>query len=77
VRSADVFIHRTYLEPNLGPGYPTDDFGFLKPVQRLFRGGDNRAAEVDFDLFGDPVLHAAVGATATHSGIVDGPRVRP
>jgi beta-glucosidase len=50
--AADAFINRTYLEPNLGLGYPTDDCPFLAPVERFFRDGDEQAIRVDLDFLG-------------------------
>ena len=52
VRSADAFINRTYVEPNLGLGYPTEDCKFLAPVEKYQRPGDEDAIQVDWDFLG-------------------------
>ena len=51
-RSADAFMNRAYLEPNLGLGYPTDDCALLRPISRYIRPGDDEAVKVDFDFLG-------------------------
>lgn len=52
VRSADAFINRAYIEPNLGLGYPVEDCGFLKPIEKYFAAGDDKAIQVDWDFLG-------------------------
>jgi len=51
-RSADAFTNRMYLEPNLGLGYPVDDCGFVAPIERHVRPGDDEAIVVDWDFLG-------------------------
>jgi len=43
---------RTFIEPNLGLGYPVDDAPLLKPIERYVRTGDDRALRVDWDFLG-------------------------
>lgn len=51
-RSADAFINRVFLEPNLGLGYPWDDCGFLRGIQPFVRDGDLEMAAIDLDFLG-------------------------
>jgi beta-glucosidase len=51
-RSADAFLNRSFLEPNLGLGYPVEDCRFLKGVERFQRDGDDQAILVDWDFLG-------------------------
>ena len=51
-RSADALINRLFLEPNLGLGYPTDDCGLLRGVEKFRRPGDDELATVDLDFLG-------------------------
>ncbi|HVM97840.1 MAG TPA: family 1 glycosylhydrolase, partial [Candidatus Acidoferrales bacterium] len=51
-RSLDALLNRVYIEPNLGLGYPTNDCGLLRPVEKFFRSGDEQAIKVDFDFIG-------------------------
>ena len=52
VRSADAFINRTYIEPNLGLGYPTEDCKFLAPIEKFQQAGDEERIQVDWDFLG-------------------------
>jgi len=52
VRSADAFINRTYIEPNLGLGYPTEDCRFLAPIEKFQQSGDEERIQVDWDFLG-------------------------
>lgn len=51
-RSADAFINRVFLEPNLGLGYPWDDCGLLRGIKPFVRDGDLERAEIDLDFLG-------------------------
>ncbi len=51
-RSADAFMNRLFIEPNLGMGYPVDDCRFVAPIEKWVRPGDDEAIEVDFDFMG-------------------------
>jgi len=51
-RSADAFLNRLFLEPNLGLGYPWDDCGLLRGVRRHHRPGDDELATIDLDFLG-------------------------
>lgn len=51
-RSLDAILNRMYLEPNLGMGYPWQDAGIIKRVQRFMRDGDVEACKVDLDFLG-------------------------
>jgi beta-glucosidase len=50
--AADALINRIFVEPNLGFGYPTDDCGFIRPIEKVIRSGDDRAVQVDWDFMG-------------------------
>jgi beta-glucosidase len=52
VVAADAFINRTYLEPNLGLGYPLDDCPFLRRVEPYVLPGDEEAIQCDWDFLG-------------------------
>lgn len=51
-RSGDAFVNRTFVEPNLGLGYPDADCPFLRGVRRYQRDGDDEAIQVDWDFLG-------------------------
>jgi len=51
-RAADAFINRAYIEPNLGLGYPLADCGFLKPIEKYQKDGDETSIQVDWDFLG-------------------------
>ncbi|MBI3784716.1 MAG: beta-glucosidase [Deltaproteobacteria bacterium] len=51
-RSLDALLNRVYIEPNLGLGYPTNDCGLLRPIERYILSDDERAIQVDFDFIG-------------------------
>jgi beta-glucosidase len=51
-RSADAFINRAFIEPNLGMGYPIDDCRLLRGVERFVRPGDDELVKVDWDFLG-------------------------
>jgi beta-glucosidase len=50
--AADALINRLFLEPNLGLGYPTDECGFVRPIERYVRAGDDAAVQVEWDFLG-------------------------
>ncbi|MBI2705216.1 MAG: beta-glucosidase [Actinobacteria bacterium] len=51
-RSADAFVNRMFIEPNLGLGYPVDAFPFLRFMERYEHDGDDKAIVVDWDFLG-------------------------
>lgn len=51
-RSADAFVNRLFLEPNLGLGYPSDDCALLRRIDKHRRPGDDEAIVVDLDFLG-------------------------
>lgn len=51
-RSADAFLNRAFLEPNLGLGYPIADCRLLAGVERYQRDGDEVDVLVDWDFLG-------------------------
>jgi beta-glucosidase len=51
-RSADAFVNRMFLEPNLGLGYPDDDLPLLRRMARHRRPGDDERVVVDWDFLG-------------------------
>ena len=51
-RSADALLNRSFIEPNLGLGYPVEDCRFLAGVEKHHRTGDDRALLVDWDFLG-------------------------
>ena len=76
-RSADAFINRAYLEPNLGLGYPTDDCALLRPISRYIRARRRRGHQGRLRLPRRAVLHVPEGAAAADPAAVDGAAVRP
>jgi beta-glucosidase len=46
------FLNRLYIEPLLGMGYPTDDFPFLKKIERHIHPNDMDKVSFDFDFIG-------------------------
>lgn len=51
-RAADAMLNRSFLEPGLGLGYPTDDAPILRMMRRYIRDGDLERCEVDLDFLG-------------------------
>jgi beta-glucosidase len=51
-RSADAFVNRAFVEPNLGLGYPVDDCHLLRGVERYQCPGDDEAVRIDWDFVG-------------------------
>ena len=51
-RATDALINRIFVEPNLGLGYPTDDCGFIRPIEAHLRPGDHEALKVHWDFMG-------------------------
>ena len=51
-RSGDALLNRMFIEPNLGLGYPQDDFPLLKGIRRFQHDDDEKAIEVDWDFLG-------------------------
>ncbi|MCH2023601.1 MAG: GH1 family beta-glucosidase [Saprospiraceae bacterium] len=49
---ADILLNRLYIEPLLGMGYPTEDFKFIKGINRYIQPGDMDLVEFDFDFIG-------------------------
>jgi len=45
-------LNRLYVEPLLGMGYPTDDFPFLKKIEKHIQPGDMEKVTFDFDFIG-------------------------
>ena len=50
--AADALVNRLFVEPNLGLGYPTDDCGFIRPIEKVIRASDDEAVRVDWDFLG-------------------------
>ena len=51
-RSVDAIMHRIYIEPNLGMGYPISDNPIVRLVEKFIRPGDDESIKVDFDFIG-------------------------
>ncbi|MDP4013058.1 MAG: GH1 family beta-glucosidase [Candidatus Nanopelagicales bacterium] len=51
-RSADALFNRTFIEPNLGLGYPVTDAPILKGIRKFIRDGDLQDCAVDLDFLG-------------------------
>lgn len=49
---ADALLNRLFIEPLLGLGYPTEDFKFLKKIERYVQPGDMERAQFNFDFIG-------------------------
>ncbi len=45
-------LNRLYIEPLLGMGYPTDNFPFLKKIEKHIQPGDMENVTFDFDFIG-------------------------
>lgn len=45
-------LNRLYIEPLLGMGYPTDNFPFLKKIEKHIEPGDMDKVTFDFDFIG-------------------------
>lgn len=51
-RAANAMLNRTFLEPNLGMGYPVDDAPILRMMRRYIQDGDLEHCEIDLDFLG-------------------------
>jgi beta-glucosidase len=51
-RAANAMLNRSFLEPNLGMGYPVDDAPILRMMRRYIRDGDLQRCEIDLDFLG-------------------------
>ena len=51
-RAANAMLNRTFLEPNLGMGYPVDDAPILRMMRRYIQDGDLERCEIDLDFLG-------------------------
>jgi beta-glucosidase len=60
----DALLNRLFIEPALGLGYPTKDFGYLKEVEKHMKEGDDQKMIFDFDFHGVQNYFRIV---ATHS----------
>lgn len=61
----NALLNRLFIEPALGLGYPTKDFGYLKSVEKQMMPGDEEKMKFDFDFHGVQNYFRIV---ATHSG---------
>ena len=48
----DIILNRLFIEPVLGLGYPTDDFGFISRIDKHMLAGDEALLKFDFDFIG-------------------------
>lgn len=51
-RAANALLNRSFLEPGLGLGYPSDDAPILRMMRRYMRDGDVEACRTDLDFLG-------------------------
>ncbi len=60
----NALLNRLFIEPALGLGYPSKDFGYLKNVEKHMQPGDDQKMIFDFDFHGVQNYFRIV---ATHS----------
>ncbi|WP_269686361.1 glycoside hydrolase family 1 protein [Flavobacterium lacustre] len=63
----DALLNRTFIEPLLGLGYPTQVLPFLKNVSKYSSIGDDDLIKVDFDFIG---LQNCTREIASHDSLV-------
>lgn len=51
-KRADAFLNRLYIEPILGMGYPIKEIPRLRPIEKYFKGDDEKKLAFDFDFIG-------------------------
>lgn len=51
-KRVDALLNRTFIEPLLGLGYPTDVLPFLKKINKYKHVGDDELMRSDFDFIG-------------------------
>jgi beta-glucosidase len=51
-RKVDALLNRLFLEPLLGLGYPLEDLGGLKKIEKYIHAGDEDLLPFDFDFIG-------------------------
>jgi beta-glucosidase len=51
-RRMDALLNRLFIEPALGLGYPSNDFTYLKEVEKQMMEGDDQKMIFDFDFHG-------------------------
>ena len=49
---ANILLNRLFIEPLLGMGYPTDNFKFIKGIEKYIQEGDMEKVTFDFDFMG-------------------------
>jgi beta-glucosidase len=63
----NALLNRLYIEPLLGMGYPTDNFPFLKRIEKYVKEGDMEKVTFDFDFVG---LQNYTQVVTKHSPII-------
>lgn len=48
----DALLNRLFIEPALGLGYPLNDLKFLQRLEKVFKPGDEKLMQHDFDFIG-------------------------
>ncbi len=48
----DILMNRLFIEPALGMGYPTQDFAYIKGIEKHIKEGDREKMAFDFDFIG-------------------------
>lgn len=61
----NALLNKLFIEPALGLGYPTKDFGYLKTIEKHMLQGDEEKMKFNFDFHGVQNYFRIV---ATHSG---------
>lgn len=51
-RRVDALLNRLFLEPTLGLGYPMEELGSLRQVERFVKSDDERDLPFEFDFIG-------------------------
>lgn len=70
-------LNRLYIEPLLGMGYPTDNFPFLKKIERHVKAGDMEKLIFDFDFIGLQNYTQVVTKNAAFIPFVHANQVKP
>ncbi len=76
-RKIDAFLNRTFIEPLLGMGYPTDELPFLRRINKHMHPGDEEKLKFDFDFIGLQYYFRVVGRYSTWMPAIHANQVPP
>jgi beta-glucosidase len=76
-RRLDALLNRLFIEPALGLGYPTQDFSFIKSIEKQMQDGDDKKMVFDFDFHGVQNYFRIVATHAAFPPVLWANQVKP